>query len=417
MVYEEVEDKLDLSDDFDEYVTLEEAYNDISGIVNQMMSVQGVSQKMVEPYKVALEDICPLNTYTKTPTMVNYQVTLEEFDKTSAGMIAGIIAIVSAIIVKIVSWLMRTARRNKELNEKAEKAIENVRAIDQAETKIMSAAKTENKRTIESDLEELVTRVIDESRNRWTALSESVISRNNGFYMDLVDLSVVMAGELDMLAKATKAFESLLVKINSFKPSGAPIDPKQNELISELIALHGPDYAKIISSKMSRDVKGLSGLERPIDMMREIKKTQVDMSTAAAVKVFDPEYWRKYVAENKLKPFALGKTDVLKSLNQLENAVKVLDNKSNVSVASPALQKATKDTLHRLQERFNTVQVFFDILDNCWQAEARILRTITNYSKRRFNLIRREILTNGDEKVKEILERESDAIKSELKKI
>jgi hypothetical protein len=414
LTVEEFDKQLDLMDELEEAASLEAAILDLQTTMESILSIEGVSKSLIEPYQEYLTNVGGIKGFTKTLTKVNYDYALEALEDHTQTIIGGLIVVVAAIIAKIVSWLIDLFLNRSKGSDKVEKAVDNVKVIEDSTETVVNAAPNDLKDSIKQKLEFLKEGHQKRLDDVMTEFSESVMNKTCLFSM-LSNAVSLMKTEMEGVYKTIDEFIKVAnkAKNSGFKDKGQ--QPESFKMLSEFAALTiEPTYPamdKIFKSLgYGDDVKNIKSILEKAE--EEYKRVN-----ANKVSVVDIDSYVKNVTTNKWKSFDFSAAAEVKALNKLDKRVKTLNSYSETPFRSPDLQAAAKEALNSIRNRVIAIQKYFALLDKAFQAEAKIMSIVSQYTNAKFNAISTIVTNSKDEDSNKVLDKEKKNIKEKVKKL
>lgn len=381
----------EFAEEHDLLVTLEQTLRDLDEISERIEANGGVCKGDATALVAVAEDILPanlpLNSFTTSPSSVNLQSTLEAIDFKSKWVIGGAIAAAFAIIAKMIHWVWKSLKGDKDetipKRESAAVAVaENVeeqfdyvltvgmREVDEANRKLIEkevkSRKVKMENWFEDNRSDLLYHIIKDRK-----LEEAVRGFSNMFfdYAKIIDSMIdiyyktlakaesgktdeghSLAFELDFLSRPIKVDGGVAAKLKGFR-----------DIPTRVKALTGKDAKDLVeTTKILKDFVSTSRHEKKKptlgydDIKALIKKNDVKDEDSYLA---DPERAQDLLnsLEERCNDIAKKASESKVNVKQFEKAAAGIKSNVEALVRVHSIVIMVMETKIRFLERFGEI--------------------------------------------------------------
>jgi len=406
---------LDVMDETERLASLESKFNDLETTLTAMQEHQGVSQAMVASQESLLDSIPGgLRSYTKTPTKVNYSITMEEFGDTASVLIGALITAAMLLMTKIVGWLLDVFLGNKKSADSVAQAAENNHVVSEASNKVEAAATPEVRSEIVEAKDELKEQFQSDLDRNLNMFSDEIVKRT-GFYTVLEKLNKHMVSELNLIDRSLLDYNRFLKDASEYIPSQGHEDLGWMKFVGYFKQLQiAPMFTRIQEAFNSAGVD-VSAAEDEGDLFRIVKEEYSKRSETPVSNADIDDYLSIHLVKGKAT-FDFNNSGVAKDLLKLRARIKSFKSVEDYKMPSLVIEREAQLAIKNIRTRVAAIQSYYDLMDRAFKAEGRFVAMMSRYINARYNKISGIVTNSDDADAKTALKRQKAVIKSQVKK-
>lgn len=402
----------DLSVEEDKILSLEASITDIELVVEQMMSVEGVSKTMVASFESLLPDHCPINSFTQNPSLTNYQTALVSMENGKNVLIAILVATVSGLIINLVMWLLArvSSKSGGGVSEQAQRT--------ETQQKQISAANTAVEKTVKSAPAPVLATFKTKVEEIKKEIEPAFIEGLNDLRFDLIKNGKVV----DVLSRLGDDMQAQLAlankKLDEFKRLSQKATVTQfaevikvTSEITAATAMKGNDQQVIgvVKSFVGGDIKDIF---EAIDGLNNKVRTMKDTALKSKITIEEAE---AAVVSGRIRSVDVNKSGEKlkeKEANDILKGVKDLQDKK--SEIEGQLAKPLSDLLKDIRARVEISVKYYALLLLVLNEENQLLSKIKQFSTKKSNALSSIVSASGDAKLKQVHVRNMDDFKKAM---
>jgi hypothetical protein len=347
-------DAPDTLDEEETIASLESVALDIEMVINDMRTVNGVSQKMIRPAMHLLPADVKLNSFTKNPTHTNYQIAMESMKVGAVALISAAVAAAALLFAKIISWLISLFKGGDKATDSAIKAGATLKETVKRNDQIAKLLTPEMQRDFDVRKSERVEPIYKEMAEMWNPILRDVMD-GGAITRTIGGAEKTFADIIKKMKLMAKVIESEGKKDNS----GDHMAAARVMTTINGIQIHDDDTA----------IRGLfvpilRASSNPVDYqadMREVNDHIVNQLGQAATAGFNGDKTVKTIAEFNTETCPLGKLKPEGHLDDLDKEIKRLNGLTFNKNVGVDVDRALRSCLTSMRKMLDVVRMFYGL--------------------------------------------------------